>query len=125
LVDFISIPSAGAHWRCEIFFTQEKVVEGLNRECLKLIKDTTFQDFAPENLPESEHYVDWAAGIPLLFFTAALLRRTTPSYYDNDWHNLENEFASKNEAQAARAFLEKHGESLPATAYSSESLAIL
>jgi hypothetical protein len=86
-----------------MFFSREEVVEDLNRECLEQIEDTTFQDFTPENLPESEHYVDWSAWKPPIF-KAALLRRPAPSCYDNDWHNLENEFVSMNEAQAARAY---------------------
>jgi hypothetical protein len=84
LIDFISIPSVGARWRCQMFFPREKVLEGLNRECLELTEDTTFQDFAPENLPESEHYIDWSAWNPPIF-EAALLRRTAPSCYENDW----------------------------------------
>jgi len=37
-------------------------------------------------------------------FKTALLRRTAPSCYENDWYNLEKTFVSIRGASGARAF---------------------
>jgi len=67
---------------------------------LQLSRDQTEQFFSQESDPEHDVYVDYTGYVPPEV-KLAVLRKTAPSCYASDWHNLENDYMTA--GQVARA----------------------